>query len=225
MKDLEIRKIRPLEYDDAMIVNSIRNQSCEYLHDDRTFTLEQTIVWLRDNKPDWYIIELGGRVVGYFRISNYSESNRNLYIGADIDESMRGMGIGYESYLMMMEILFRERKLNKITLEVLDRNIRAHALYVKLGFVEEGRKRQEVYRKGTWLDSIVMSMTRLEFISRHGRITSPCIGICQREDGKCNACGRSMEQVSKWKDYSNEERIDAVKEIAMIRKHPSSTGV
>lgn len=211
MKEIEVRKIRPLEYDDALVINKIRNQSSEYLHDDRTFTLEQTVDWLRNTNPDWYAIEYKGEMVGYFRISNYSDVNKNLYIGADIEESMRGMGIGHDSYLIMMEKLFKERKLNKITLEVLDSNKRAHTLYIKLGFIEEGRKRQEIYRNGEWIDSIIMSITRKEFISKHGRISSPCISICQREEGTCKACGRSLEQISTWRDLTEEERIDAVK--------------
>lgn len=215
MSDIKIRKISS-DYDDVSVINMIRNQSSKYLHDDRTFTIEQTLEWFRNTNPDWYAIEHQGKMIGYFRISNYSEANRNLYIGADIEESMRGLGLGYKSYLMMMERLFKERKLNKITLEVLSNNQRAHGLYSKLGFVEEGRKREEIYREGAWIDSVIMSITRKEFISKHGKITSPCVGICQRQNGKCSACGRSLDQISKWKEYGDEERIDVVKGMIIL---------
>jgi len=219
MKGLELR---PIEYADAPIINRIRNQSAAYLHDDRTFTEENTLEWLRTYDPDWYAIIMDGEMIGYFRLSNYSKENRNLYIGADIDEAHRGKGIGYSSYLMMMEMLFNQRKLNKITLEVLSTNKRAFGLYKKLGFSVEGTKRQEVWRDGTWIDSIVMSITRAEFMSIHGKIQSPCIGICHRRDGACSACGRTMNQISSWKDYTEEQKAGAT---MMILEQRSAQGI
>lgn len=214
-----MRKIslRPIRIEDAASINRIRNQSVQYLHDNTTFSIESTMRWMEENHPDWYAILCDGEMVGYFRISNQSAASRNLYIGADIEESQRGKGIGYESYLIMMERLFKDRQLNKISLEVLSNNDRAFHLYRKLGFSVEGSKRQEVWREGSWIDSIVMSITRKEFIAKHGRIQSPCVGICQKDDNRCMACGRTLQQISSWSRYTEQERIDSVREMITIQ--------
>ena len=112
MNKISLRSIRT---EDAASINRIRNQSVQYLHDNTTFSIESTIQWMEKEHPDWYAIICDGEMVGYFRISNQSAASRNLYIGADIDESHRGKGIGYESYIIMMERLFKERQLNKIS--------------------------------------------------------------------------------------------------------------
>jgi RimJ/RimL family protein N-acetyltransferase/predicted Fe-S protein YdhL (DUF1289 family) len=189
-------------------VNRIRNESAEYLHDDRRFSEKQTAGWLESNRPDWFSILLDGEMVGYFRISNHSNENRNLYIGADIAEEHRGKGIGREAYLLMMEKLFKERKLNKITLEVLSNNERAFKLYEKLGFSVEGRKRQEVWRKeGYWLDSIVMSITRKEFMANNPNVlASPCVSLCHKNEYKCASCGRTIDQIKEWKDATDDRK-------------------
>jgi RimJ/RimL family protein N-acetyltransferase/predicted Fe-S protein YdhL (DUF1289 family) len=215
MNDIELR---PIQYSDAPVINKIRNQSAEYLHDDRKFTEENTLEWLRIHDPDWYAIVINEEMVGYFRLSNYSKENRNLYIGADIAEEHRGKGLGYRAYLIMMKKLFNERKLNKITLEVLSNNKRAFKLYKKLGFSIEGTKRQEVWRINEWIDSIVMSITRKEFMLNHQNIlASPCIGICHKNDHICSSCGRTIDQIREWKDADDDR-----KELILIDMKPKT---
>jgi RimJ/RimL family protein N-acetyltransferase len=101
--------------------------------------------------------------VGYFRLSNYSELNRNIYIGADIDPQYQGQGLGYRAYCEFLPVLFKKYNLHKITLEVLSTNARALNLYKKIGFITEGIKRQEVLKNGQWFDSIIMSILHQEY--------------------------------------------------------------
>lgn len=212
--EIEFRKTT---IEDVEVLNNIRNQSSQYLHDGRIFTTEQTAEWFQTNKPDWYSIISEGQMIGYFRISNNSSANHNIYIGSDLEESFRGRGIGYNAYIKMMAKLFNERKLNKISLEALETNQVALNLYKKIGFVEEGKRRQDVWRNDSWVDSIVMSMTRKEFMIKHpGLINSPCIGICSRKDETCPACERTLEQISSWKQYDQDQQINQIKMILNI---------
>lgn len=198
--------LRSVCVDDAEAINRIRNQSAEFLHDNTKFSIESTKKWMKDQVVDWHAIELDGKMIGYFRLSNWSMENRHIYIGADIEESHRGKGIGTVSYIMMMEKLFKERRLNKISLEVLSSNTRAYELYKRLGFFIEGRKRQEVWRDGSWHDSIIMSITRKEFMMLYPeRIQSPCIGICHKDEHVCSSCGRTIQQIAGWKGLSKQD--------------------
>jgi RimJ/RimL family protein N-acetyltransferase len=46
---------------------------------------------------------------------------------------------------------------------VLPHNTRAHGIYLDLGFKEEGRLRQRMYKDGTYYDLISMSVLRQEW--------------------------------------------------------------
>jgi RimJ/RimL family protein N-acetyltransferase len=159
--DLEFKKIDEL---DLLFLNNLRNQCApEYLHDDRTFTDYETIVWFNKTKPDYHIILYKGEKIGYFRISSHSTINRNLYLGADLLPEYRGKGLAKRSYQLFIPILFERYDLHKINLEVLSTNINALQLYKSLGFKKDGIKRQEVFKKDKWVDSIMMSLLKEEY--------------------------------------------------------------
>jgi RimJ/RimL family protein N-acetyltransferase len=152
-----------LTLDDLSFLNEVRNECCEiYLHDSDKFTLEETINWFNKTKPMFWMIKLDGEKVGYFRTSNYSSKNKNIYVGADLHKNFRGKGIAYESYCKFIPMLFEKMDLHKISLEVLESNQRGINLYKKLGFKIEGIKRDEVYKNGAWVNSIMMSIFRNE---------------------------------------------------------------
>ncbi len=151
---------------DLEFFNRVRNQyAFEFLHDSRIFTLDETKNWFNSTCPTYYLIKDNtlNTNVGYFRTSNYSEINKNIYIGADIAPEFKGMGYAKPAYKQFMRYLFEYLDLNKITLEVLSNNVIAINLYKRLGFVYEGTKRQEILRDDKWIDSIIMSILKKEF--------------------------------------------------------------
>lgn len=155
---------RKMNYDDVPFLNEIRNECAElYLHDSRKFSLEDTYNWFSNLNPDYYIIMYNNNRIGYFRLSNYSIVNKNIYLGADLHKEWRGKGLAYEAYCKFIPFIFKTYDLNKIKLEVLSNNSVAKNLYKKLGFKSEGIKRQEIYKNGIYIDSEIMSMLKEEF--------------------------------------------------------------
>jgi RimJ/RimL family protein N-acetyltransferase len=149
---------------DLEFLNKVRNEYAkEYLHDSRTFTLEETKNWYYKSNPEFWMIILDNNTVGYFRLSNYSKENKSIYIGADIAKEYTGKGIAKDAYNKFIPYAFTIYNLNKISLEVLGTNERAINLYNKLGFVKEGVKREEVLKNGIWVDSIIMSILKSEY--------------------------------------------------------------
>jgi len=156
--------IRKLTKEDLYFLNSVRNECAElYLHDSRIFSVEDTYSWFEKTKPDYYLILYNNISIGYFRLSNHSLVNKNIYIGADLHKDWMGKGLAYESYCKFIPFIFETYNLNKITLEVLSSNSVAINLYKKLGFVQEGIKRKEIYKNGVYIDSEIMSMLRDEY--------------------------------------------------------------
>jgi RimJ/RimL family protein N-acetyltransferase len=162
--DVQGIKIFPMKESDLEFLCEVRNECApEFLHTSETYTLEQTKEWYNKTSPLFFIIKRREEKIGYFRTSNYSKTNKNIYIGADIHKNFRGKGFGYTSYVMFIPYLFETLDLNKISLEVLSTNTNAIKLYEKLGFVQEGVKRQEVLKNGEWVDSIIMSILKNEW--------------------------------------------------------------
>lgn len=211
--------IREMNEDDVKDVNRIRNESREFLHNEEEYDLQQSIDWFNENNPEWYIITKDESVIGYFRTSDLSVKDRYLYIGADLEENSRGQKIAVPAYEKMMEFLFKKHKLQEIRLEVLEDNTRAASLYKKLGFIESGSKKIWRKSKKVWLRSIFMVLKRADFIllqmQREEKIAmSPCIGICAKSTDICNACGRTLDEISQWKDMERSSKILCLERLA-----------
>ena len=154
---------RPIEFNDCAFLSEVRNECAEeYLHNSTQYSLEQTQRWFYSLEIPYYIVFNDQDKIGYFRLSNYSKSNRNICIGMDIHKNFRGKGLAYESYCKFIPYLIETYDLHKVSLEMLGTNHRAYNLYLKLGFFTEGIKRQEVFKNGKYVDSIVMSILRSE---------------------------------------------------------------
>lgn len=74
-----------------------------------------------------------------------------------------GKGIGTEALQLMSAYGFEILNMNKVWLGVNISNQKAYQSYLKGGFHEEGRLRQEVYRNGQYYDVIRMSILRDEY--------------------------------------------------------------
>ena len=156
-------QFKSLQQEDLSFLLEVRNECCDFLHDNRRFSLEEAVDWYTSSKPEYWLILFRGERIGYFRMSDVSETHKRALVGADLHKDFRGQGLGERAWRAFLEFAFKTFDFHKISLEVLSINQRALNLYVKLGFMEEGVKRHDIRRAGKWIDSIVMSMLREEF--------------------------------------------------------------
>ena len=145
---------------DVFLIKSIRDQHLKWLHNSTSFSLNNTRKWIDTLEIPYYIISSNNVDIGYFRLSQYSNLNRSLYIGMDLDEKYIGKGWAFRSYCLFIPYIFNLYTLDKIYLEVLSTNIRALNLYKKLGFITEKVKYKEIYRGGIYINSIVMYLNK-----------------------------------------------------------------
>jgi RimJ/RimL family protein N-acetyltransferase len=83
-----------------------------------------------------------------------------LFIG---ERSHWDSGYGTDATRTLVRFAFRELNLNRVFLRVYEDNVRAIRCYEKVGFKVEGRLRQDRYRDGRYLDTLVMGLLREEF--------------------------------------------------------------
>ena len=93
------------------------------------------------------------RIIGNCAIQNINSKNRSSSCGITIGEKdYQNRGYGTEIMELLVDYGFNTLNLNRIELTVYDFNSRAFKTYQKVGFMEEGRKRQARYHNGKYLD-------------------------------------------------------------------------
>jgi ribosomal protein S18 acetylase RimI-like enzyme len=107
-----------------------------------------------------FVAEHKGRIVGYIRLAPSApvpESAHVLLIpGLAVDPSARGLGVG-AALLEYVISEARQRGARKIMLYVFSTNESATRLYLRHGFVEEGRMRDQLYIDGRYIDSLQLA--------------------------------------------------------------------
>ncbi len=92
-----------------------------------------------------------------------------ILIGVD---AARGRGYGSDAMVALLRYLFHHRGLHRVWLSVIADNARAKRSYEKVGFVVEGRLREDVFFEGVFHDQFLMSILRPEFDARWGESIS-----------------------------------------------------
>lgn len=77
-----------------------------------------------------------------------------------------GKGVSTEVTALMLEIAFCRLNLHRVFLGVNSGNVAAIKSYQKVGFVEEGRARQEMFVDGKYEDRVIMGILAEEYFAQ-----------------------------------------------------------
>ena len=102
--------------------------------------------------------------IGQIDLMSIDWKNRVASLGIIIgSEENRSRGYGAEAIRVLQEFVFESLNLNRLELMLHDYNQRGYKCYLKCGFREEGRKRQDYYINGRYTDTIYMGILRAEY--------------------------------------------------------------
>lgn len=104
-----------------------------------------------------------GDLVGHLGIHSATVKDRCGTLGIMMGPAYQDRGYGTDALRVAIRYAFTELGLHRIGLEAFGYNERAIAVYRKLGFVEEGRRRESLYRAGEWHDEVLMGLLRAEW--------------------------------------------------------------
>ncbi len=106
-----------------------------------------------------------GRYIGCCGTNEIDFKNRVAKVGIFIGPRENlGKGYGSEAMRLLVDFLFKEMNMNKVTLNVFGYNKRAVKSYEKCGFRLEAVGREAMYRFGRYHDEYTMSLLRDEHI-------------------------------------------------------------
>jgi RimJ/RimL family protein N-acetyltransferase len=148
-----------------------------YLQNMRPWSIVEERAWLervmRNEDPSslTLVVEtMDGEYVGAAGLMHIDGRNRSGEAGIVIGRPEDwGRGLGTEALLLLLRHAFEEMNLHRVMLRVYTFNERAIRSYKKIGFEEEGRLREAVFRHGAWHDVHVMAILQHEYFDRHGR--------------------------------------------------------
>lgn len=121
------------------------------------------------------VIETEGTLIGAMQLSNTENlPSRSATFGIMIgDPAYLGRGYGTEASKLLLDYAFAVLGYHKVNLDLFEYNARALAVYEKLGFVVEGRRRENHWSRGRFWDEILMGVTAEEWWKRHPQPPPP----------------------------------------------------
>jgi RimJ/RimL family protein N-acetyltransferase len=158
--------VRSLEPSDAAALRPIKNDpevGKMVRATARTYSPAEMDAWVERHRqaPDeafFVIADATDTAVGHVALYRLDPVNRSAEFGILVGAKAWGRGIGTSATRFMIEHGFDKLGLRRIYLDVLDTNARARSIYEKLGFVVEGRLRQDQFKNAAFVDVLVMGL-------------------------------------------------------------------
>jgi len=175
-------KLRELKKEDLMEINKWRNDfeliNClgapfRYINLDVDSRWFECYMQERKNNIRCAIVkaEEENIILGLVSLTGIDWINRtaefHIMLG---NKENRGIGIGYFATSEILRHAFKNINLRRIELGVLENNFNATRLYEKIGFKQEGIKRESTYKNGKYVSMIMMSILKDEFLKEEKKV-------------------------------------------------------
>ena len=120
------------------------------------------------------VIESEGGIFGQVTLKNEENlPSRAANFGILIGAGFIGRGYGKEASKILLDYAFGVLGYHKITPDLFEYNARARKMYEKIGFLHEGRRRENHWSLGRFWDDIRMGITAGEWWAKHGPPPQP----------------------------------------------------
>jgi ribosomal-protein-serine acetyltransferase len=175
---LELRQLE-LADTDAMFAVTERNRAHlrEWLPwvdrtrssaDTRAF-ISSSLEQFEDNKSPSCAIWLDGEIAGALGCHRIDWLNRNCDLGYWIDAAHQGKGVVTRCAAVMVDYLFDNSDLHRVTIRCGTGNHKSCAVPQRLGFMREGVLREAEWVNDRWVDLVVWSMLAHDWRRLHAR--------------------------------------------------------
>lgn len=158
--------LRPIGDDDHVWLVDLHNDPA-VLHNvthPKRISIDDHMSWWdrvsRDPSQLRMIFTVDCERAGLVKFYNVDQDNRNCVLGADLHTDFRKKGHAKHMWSLMLDACFKTMSLHRVSLTTASYNDIAQRVYRGLGFREEGRLVQSLYRDHSFHDQICMYMLR-----------------------------------------------------------------
>ncbi|MEV6282115.1 GNAT family protein [Kribbella sp. NPDC051770] len=156
--------LRRFTEDDAAALSAYRSvpEVARYQSWDAPFSLEQAVETVRSyaegdpDAPGWfqYAIDLDGVLIGDIGL-HLADNLQQAELGFTLAPAYQGQGYAAEAVGALLDRLFTEKNLHRVSAECDARNDASARLLERLGFEREGLRRAASWWKGEWTDDLL----------------------------------------------------------------------
>jgi RimJ/RimL family protein N-acetyltransferase len=164
-------KLRPIEDEDKPVL-VYKNRDLEFLRmvgEDVSTTKQLTDSEFEDLKrnPLYWTITLNEKCIGASFLHSLDQRDKRAGYAIGIFQPEHwGHGFGEEATRLVLNYVFNELSLHRVSIRVLSYNARAIRCYKKCGFLIEGTQRESALVSGNWYDDILMGLLASEFATQ-----------------------------------------------------------
>jgi RimJ/RimL family protein N-acetyltransferase len=115
--------------------------------------------------PGWfqYAVDLDGVLIGDLGL-NLDANLKQAELGFTLAPAYQGQGYATEAVRGLLDNLFVERKLHRVSAECDARNTASARLLERVGFQREGLRRSHTWFKGEWTDDLLFGLLRSDYL-------------------------------------------------------------
>ena len=93
---------------------------------------------------------------------NYDKYSNRIMFTIAIDERFQGKGYGKSALNGIVDIIFREKSIRRIYIEVYETNVKAINIYKSCGFRTEGILQKHTFKNGEYINLVIMGLLKVE---------------------------------------------------------------
>jgi UDP-4-amino-4,6-dideoxy-N-acetyl-beta-L-altrosamine N-acetyltransferase len=170
---VEVINFINLKEQDLEMIRQWRNhpEVKKWMYTDHEISKEEHMNFIenlvKETKNFYYLVIKEHKKIGVISLTRLNYRNRNAYFGIYANPFEKPPNAGMILEKTSLKLAFEVANLHTLKLEVIENNERAINFYKRMGFREEGRLREFVFKDGRWLDVIVMGMTEDEFNEKY----------------------------------------------------------
>lgn len=171
-------KIREIERKDLETIRKWHNDTELYQKLGGTFHYcndEVESAWFdnymqsRNKNVRCVITDENDELLGCIYLLNIDYINRSAELGIITDISNRRKGVATFANNSIFEHAFNNLNLKRLEIEILSTNSASIALAKKAGFKQEGIKRKAYYKNGDYVDAILLSILKEEYLEEKAK--------------------------------------------------------
>lgn len=143
----------------------------------RPLTLQQVEAFIFQGMWCRWAIECDGSFVGLTGLEPHQARGDTARFFIVVGRGdLWGRGLGTAVLGQVLHEAFHSLGLRRVTSDYLEPNLASAAIHHRNGFVEEGRLRQDAWRDGRWVDRILLSVLRDEYLGRRATDETFAVG-------------------------------------------------
>jgi RimJ/RimL family protein N-acetyltransferase len=116
-----------------------------------------------DEDDVWFAIEADAALIGRCGLFQFDHLARTAEVAIALHSSARGRGYGTDALRVLARFGFERHNFRRLHLVAIESNLGGLACYRKVGFVEEGRRREHCWVRGRYEDEVIMGLLRSEW--------------------------------------------------------------